>query len=87
MTYHSRLIQVRKKSIRIGDIYEIDLSEVPKGMTFDVYLQSDLYKKERDKLFKALVDEVIKNKYFGKDLETNKTDYILDDDTKAEKEA
>lgn len=87
MTFRSRLIKIKKKTAVVGDLYDIDLSTIPKDMTFDEYLQSDLFKKERDKLFKTLKDNDIENKYLGNNSGEYKVVYVLEDDIKPEKEA
>ncbi len=81
MTFKSRLIKITKKTARIADIIEIDLSSIPEDMDFDQYIKSNEYKVLREKLFKELIDDSIKTKFVDN---YKPTTYKLIDDTQSE---
>jgi hypothetical protein len=56
MTFKKRLLKVTNKKATMADILEIDLSDIPPNMTFDEYIVSEHFRKDRRELYLKLAN-------------------------------
>lgn len=54
MTFKKRLLKLTNKKAVMADVLEIDLSTIPKDMTFDEYINSEHFRKDRRELYLKL---------------------------------
>jgi hypothetical protein len=56
MTFKKRLIKITNKKATMADILEIDLSDIPPNMTFDEYIVSEHFRRDRRELYLKLAN-------------------------------
>ena len=87
MTFKKRLIKITNKKATMADILEIDLSDIPKDMTFDEYIVSEHFRKDRRALYLKLADTPLETTHVNTPEVKGytPTTYKLIDDTESNK--
>lgn len=67
MTFKKRLLKVTNKKAVLADVLEIDLNTIPKDMTFDQYVNSEHFRKDRRELYLKLAGLPLETKHVDTD--------------------
>ena len=63
MTFKKRLLKITNKKAVMADVLEIDLKDIPKDMTFDQYVNSEHFRKDRRELYLKLAGLPLETKH------------------------